>query len=152
MPLEYFGMDENSDTIIPVQNSNYRNTNRHDIYAGNADSLLNELFGKLPKFASKPIVIQHKRTIDEKFSLFIDENPSDKIHHGIISTISAPFEQSTDEGNSNDLISREIKQSNGYNDSRSREIDDDNDSNDTNNDYDDDSDNGSDGNAQNGSG
>lgn len=30
---------------------------------------------KLPKIVSKPIVVQHKQTIDETFKLLVDEKP-----------------------------------------------------------------------------
>lgn len=57
--------NEDGEVSIPLQDTDLNNNN----------NVLVKLMGKLPKIASKPIEIQHKQTVDEKFTLLVDEKP-----------------------------------------------------------------------------
>lgn len=65
-------IDEDGEVIVQVRDNNFDN---NMIDGNDANLMLTKLMEKLPKIAAKPIVVQHKQTIDEKFTLLVDEKP-----------------------------------------------------------------------------
>lgn len=118
------------DSIISKRNNNFQN--RHDIEGDHAGTMLRTLVNKLSKSAPKPIVIEHRRALAEKFALIIDEKPrrviantnsntktniqidntpSDGATAAEISTIATLAEPATDDTNSDDFMHQNVNQS-----------------------------------------